>query len=369
MRRSVETSQIIAGFYEAAANPAIWTQTLDLLTNAFDLRGALLTTDRFVKGRVPHSGGMVDVLAQFFEEGWHQRDLRTQAAQSKPMVGTFFADQQILSREQIERSDYYQGFARSAGVPWFSAALLSFEGGNSFIALSLQRTQAQGMFSRTEMAAMGRLLPELVNATAFAKSLAGLHARSLLEGLQLLGEPAFLLSPNGKVVTYNTAASQIVELGISIVNGRLRVPSSQDNEALAGLIDRACDGHASRTAEIQGPIGINTGKMRFIVRAAPIHRSGAEIFGFSGAILMMRPLEQQHAPLPVELLRKSFGLTMREAEVAIRIGQDDTLEEIADKFGVTREAIRFHLKSIFAKTDTHRRSQLVTLYARMQKGG
>jgi DNA-binding CsgD family transcriptional regulator len=68
----------------------------------------------------------------------------------------------------------------------------------------------------------------------------------------------------------------------------------------------------------------------------------------------------------VELAR-AFGLTPAEARLASRLVDEDSVETAADKLGVTYETARKTLKSIFAKTNTHRQAQLVALAARFAK--
>src|SRR3954471_16446103 len=64
-------------------------------------------------------------------------------------------------------------------------------------------------------------------------------------------------------------------------------------------------------------------------------------------------------------LQEIFGLTPTEARLAIAMAGGESLEEIAEVIGVTVGTFRKQLTSIFAKTDTHRQSELVALLARL----
>lgn len=361
MRRPADASQIVSSFYEAAANPLMWTQALDAVTAMFNLRGTLLPTDRFVKGMLPHSSGMQDVLAHFFEERWHEQDLRTQAALPYRGYQGFMADQHLLSLKDIKGSDYYMGFARKAGVPWFAAAVLNDEPGEGYIALSLQRTERQGSFRNSELVAMERLLPQLRNSVVLAKSLAGMHGRSLLEGLQMSGQPAILVAPSGKVVAVNDAAAGVLGSGITIAGGQLRAARPKDDTELRLQLDRACrEAPLIDARQPCAPVVIRTGQRQILVRIAPIRRTGTDLFAFAGAIVMLTEISVRHA-IPADLLRQVFGLTPREAAIAAAVCAGSSVSEIAGTFGISREAVRFHLKAIFAKTETHRQSELVAL--------
>ena len=69
----------------------------------------------------------------------------------------------------------------------------------------------------------------------------------------------------------------------------------------------------------------------------------------------------------IALFKHTYGLTNREAEVLGLIAEQPTLEAVGHTLGISREAVRFHLKSIFLKTNTHRQSELVGLLSRFGK--
>ena len=53
-----------------------------------------------------------------------------------------------------------------------------------------------------------------------------------------------------------------------------------------------------------------------------------------------------------------------EARIAQHIASGSTLDATADSLGMARETARTHLKAVFAKTDTHRQSELAILLSR-----
>jgi DNA-binding CsgD family transcriptional regulator len=62
-------------------------------------------------------------------------------------------------------------------------------------------------------------------------------------------------------------------------------------------------------------------------------------------------------------LKRVFGLTAAETRLALIVGRGLSLETASETLGVSRETVRNQLKSIFAKTSTHRQSELVALIA------
>lgn len=62
-----------------------------------------------------------------------------------------------------------------------------------------------------------------------------------------------------------------------------------------------------------------------------------------------------------KILMETYGLTRSEAIVAAMIVDGHSLEDIAEELGVEMSTARSHLKRVFAKTETHRQSDLVRM--------
>jgi DNA-binding CsgD family transcriptional regulator len=60
-----------------------------------------------------------------------------------------------------------------------------------------------------------------------------------------------------------------------------------------------------------------------------------------------------------ERLRRIYGLTPVEGEVASRIAKGLSLADISEDLATSIHTVRGHLKQLFAKTDTHRQADLV----------
>jgi DNA-binding CsgD family transcriptional regulator len=69
---------------------------------------------------------------------------------------------------------------------------------------------------------------------------------------------------------------------------------------------------------------------------------------------------------PAAILAKTFRLTPAEAKVASVIARGASPEIAARELNISRETARNQLKSVFAKTDTHRQSELVALILQVE---
>jgi DNA-binding CsgD family transcriptional regulator len=101
-----------------------------------------------------------------------------------------------------------------------------------------------------------------------------------------------------------------------------------------------------------------------LVRTLPVHGAARSPFLGARAILTLTPLEARPRPGPAEIA-KLFHLTPAEARLACLIAQGLNPQQAAGLLEISRETVRTQLKSIFAKTATHRQSELVAMLSRL----
>jgi DNA-binding CsgD family transcriptional regulator len=101
-----------------------------------------------------------------------------------------------------------------------------------------------------------------------------------------------------------------------------------------------------------------------VIRVLPVDGAASSPFLGARALLTLSDLDPKPAPLP-DLLANAFRLTPAEAKLTCVIGNGGSLEHAAGELRLSRETVRNQLKAVFAKTDTHRQSELVALLARL----
>lgn len=356
--------ELLGRCYEAAINPELWGDALDHLARAFNARGAILPAATFIPGVLPHSSAMKDVLAQFFEERWHEHDDRTIAAQRYIFSQDLVTDQDLFTSAEIARSRYYDGFARAAGVPWFCAATLAVDGANDYVALSLQRSQKQDMFGTEERVALRALLPHLRNAARVAKMTAEYRGKAMLDGLDAARVAAAVVDRQGRVIARNMRFDALHHPALHIHGNRIEAASAISQRELASLL--ACVSQPAGWPNAAAkPIALRSeaGALPLILQAAPLCRSASDPFGADATLITLRDPNLELG-INTAHLRALFALTPREAQVLALLAEGHDLPHIAEALTISRGAVRFHLKALFAKTDTRRQSALVALAIR-----
>jgi DNA-binding CsgD family transcriptional regulator len=81
------------------------------------------------------------------------------------------------------------------------------------------------------------------------------------------------------------------------------------------------------------------------------------------ALVMISDPESCQEPA-IDTLRRLFGFTRAEAALAAAMCGGIALADYADDAGITTGTARKLLKQLFAKTDTHRQGELVSLLLR-----
>jgi DNA-binding CsgD family transcriptional regulator len=184
----------------------------------------------------------------------------------------------------------------------------------------------------------------------------GLSPTAALNAMRL---PAIALDRHGFVTDVNAAADIVFDDNIKIKDKRLFVRDPDSRTLIKEAIDRL------KTPTLDSlmlePIIVpRTDKLPVIVRIwpfeGPAHPPGREV----RALLTLNALGPRPGP-PAAILAKTFRLTPSEAKLACIIARGAPPDIAARELKISRETARNQLKAVFAKTDTHRQSELVAL--------
>ncbi|MDH4985574.1 helix-turn-helix transcriptional regulator [Aminobacter anthyllidis] len=145
----------------------------------------------------------------------------------------------------------------------------------------------------------------------------------------------------------------------------------QDGSARAQITDKKADvllenalsalANGTRRGIVQSfPIKGADGKPSSVAHLLPVRGSAHDLFSRMNSILVVMPLPGPGAP-PVKVLQALFDLTPSEARIASALADGRTIDAIGMDFGIARETVRSHLRSIFAKSGVSKQSSLVRL--------
>ena len=199
-------------------------------------------------------------------------------------------------------------------------------------------------------------------ATAAEARGSGTSPAAALNAMRL---PAIALDQHGFIDEVNAAAEAVFDNDVKIKDRRLFVRDPAARALLKEVIDQL------RTSPRLNPLATDPiivqrrDKMPVIVRIWPFdgaaHLPAQEVH----ALLTLNALGPKPGP-PAAILAKTFRLTPAEAKLACVIARGASPGIAAGELKISRETARNQLKSVFAKTDTHRQSELVALLLQVE---
>ena len=210
---------------------------------------------------------------------------------------------------------------------------------------------------------MGALLPHLQQTLLTQTKLASpaQSSANLAAALEVVKHAAIIVSSGCRVINLNAASERILrtEDGLYFRSGCIGATSMTGERQLYRAVqDALTDGSNTRGGQ-SFTCGRRSGKRPYIIHVLPLyaadrHQTSSEA---TALVLIVDPENKPHPA--AELLRRLYGLTLAEAEVALRILRSAKLKEIAEELSVSLSTVRTHLQHAFDKTDTHRQAELV----------
>ena len=172
--------------------------------------------------------------------------------------------------------------------------------------------------------------------------------------------PAIALDQHGFVAEVNAAAETIFDNDVKIKDRRLFVRDPAARALLKDAIEQLKTSPRLNPLATDPIIVQRQDKLPVLVRVWPFngaaHRPAQDV----SALLTLNALGPKPGP-PAAILAKTFRLTPSEAKLACVIARGASPDIAARELKISRETARNQLKSVFAKTDTHRQSELVAL--------
>lgn len=158
------------------------------------------------------------------------------------------------------------------------------------------------------------------------------------------------------VIGLNDRAAR-VDASLQVQEDCIRVSDADSDQRLHSVLARVLTPPPGQRAVGQSVRIPRPGRRPLALRVLPL-ADGSD--RFRGARAMVLVFDPDDTPRPDEaLVREIFGLTPAEWRIAERLIGGDSLADIAAALDVTVSTVRTQLKSIFAKTQSHRQTELV----------
>lgn len=272
----------------------------------------------------------------------------------------------LVSDTDLVSSDLYQLCMKPSNVHYTAGVDFEYDNKERF-SIRLARRLNQGDFSSIERNFIALLAEHIQRAVCTAQK------QMQLDGVQKMWVGSFssraigvvMLDKMGAILRCNSLAEKFINEkdGLSKLHHRLHLKNSELNLQFKTYIDEALE--AQRQAKVVNinalsvPRSSGRSVYELVIKPVPIQplmesRSSPHlnVFIFS---------QEGGVEVNMRLLMKLYRLTATEANVAVKLAQGSTLDEVVESMNISRNTARTHLRAIFLKTGTNQQSVLVSL--------
>ncbi len=350
-------NDIINHIYMSAADPAAWSQTLKKISELFGNSKIAISHQNFIEQDLSwaylHDYDVESVRLHYEEFNTPERNVGLRALLAATPLEPFTISS-FLTPEEFYGNDSIRISLITQNIHHGLFNVVDKEGANT--SLLAYRGRKQGDFTANEADMMRALGSHVRNAVRLARCNILMSLRQAHQD-QITGEHRYgtlLMSTNGNVVDADGYAQHVLETNdaISARNGKLQV---REPCAVSGgdLIT-----FASRAPDLASYIIRDTAQSFVVLKKLPRPYIDTALF-LPSAFVALAIRRVEVADININTPAQIFGLTDAEISVGELVCLGLTQDEIADRLQVSRNTVKTHLRSIFAKTDTRRQSELV----------
>lgn len=367
--------EVVRNLYEGTAGLISWPEALRGLHRKMNCSGLQLVAVDKIAGRLVASeqptlemlpaniDGTLDHVREYHRHDPHMKYVATLPVGVVMHTATSFPVQEWADHP------FYREYWSAYGVRELIAAKVA-EDERYVVMLGMTRTNNMPVYTPSDLNLLERYVSHLAAAYRIIRHL-GVVQATAQAGLALIdasARPMILLDRDLNIVTANAPANRILD-SKSVVYERTGKLVCQNNQSAAALSDGLLK------LALSDNMVSNCGQGRVAVRLEG--ERAAEVMHCSLWAMKAAATMGVFGPNPVVLLTiatpgvvdsifvgSMFDLTPAEAKVAVALVEGRNLHNIADAHHVSFETVRSQLKTVFAKTGTHRQSDLIALLLR-----
>ena len=359
----------IGAIYETALNSRLWSGVLDRLASISGGDGAMMMVNDAV-----HEELQITVMStkypgsnakEYLTSKITGEELRWLNAVDSLPAKTIVKDIDIWPDKAAYDEMPSVAWLKSRGLYHRCAARLCGHGGWRDILAVIYDLNSEGI-TRGEEGRLNVLLPHLARAIETQRPLVLLERRyrTVLSVLDRLGIGVMILRSDREVIVSNKEADRILDADDGLrcdASSRLMVADEAGMASLSLTIAAAANAAAMESVSEGGvlSIGRRSQKVAYSVDVIPFREDGVEFSEpFVGVLVFV--IDPDHrAMISIRGLACAYDLTEAEIAVCRLVADGLTAHEIADDRDVTLNTVKTQTKSIFCKTHTRNRAELV----------
>jgi DNA-binding CsgD family transcriptional regulator len=360
---------LIEGVYRAAVNPAGWGSIAPLLARAFQAESGVLQARNGRAG----PASLLSVTANFdtwaiaaYGQYYYRRDewVARGAAQG-PF--TVFRGEELIDEASFLRTELYADYCRKVSIFHLLGGVCEIKG-EVFGAIGVHRDRKGMSFDPDDKQRLRLFLPHLQSALLVSHKIATLEVqqRASLEIMERQDIGIMIVDNDGRVLFANRLAEQELKSGnvLASSNGKVSTIETSKRSVLANLIANACHTSGGQISAAGRTLALNAPEGVLHVLAAPLPPSASPLGMAAPAALLVLSRPARREPPSEQALMERFDLTPRQARLLAALVSGQRLKDYVNEADVSLNTAKTHLKELFAKTDTHRQTDLIATVLR-----
>ena len=350
-------SRIVSSVHASAIDPGNWIVALAEIRRVLDAMSCALIVAEGASRSVM-SASLAPEVREIYSSQYSQLD-HVLADVESGHVGLVRSGTELIG-EQV-RTEFHAGFLRPYDME--AGLFVRLTNGpipTSFLVAAPRRSTSFDTAERVQL--VSALVPHFQQALSAQSHLREIARGDgdLIRALDVVRHGIVVVATGSRVVHMNSAAERILSHrdGLRLRSGNIEATqSAADTElhrGLAGALgERHCGSRTGDAFTCRRP----SGKRPYVIHVLPFQSAPADAAEVRALVVIMDP-EQNPEPPPM-LLRRLYGFTNAEAEVALRVVRGDGLKPIAEDMSLSMATIKTHLHHVFDKTGTHRQAELI----------
>jgi DNA-binding CsgD family transcriptional regulator len=359
---TVDPSELIGSFYEAAFDPTRFPEVLRQLgAFANGIGGVLVVWDKRAgqPALLATGGHLGDDAADAYYTHYAALDPYRPLVEALP-TGVWTPCATCFDDRFVAGNVFFNEYLIPRGTRYMCAARV--HASDTFDTyLGVHRGPRHEPFSHDETLRLERIGRQFGRAVRLYLDVA--HTRlgheATAGGLERLAKPALLVDPACRVLYANPAAEALLRTThvITVDRGRLAARARVDSDRLQQLVDRATHGRTGGDMRLSAPAGLRADVLT-VTPAGPV----STLYSLAPVALALVVFQEPRDAAPSGArLQALFGLTNAEAALAQGLADGKRLTEIAAARRVSIETVRTQLRSLFRKTGATRQPDLVRI--------
>lgn len=378
-------SSLIDHVYRGATDATLWP---DIMAHACGWLGSpkgMLYTPLHGReqGGFYFQHGLTDYFLETYKAKYQAADLWTQAAMRRNLFveGTIVLGTDLVPHDELVKTQWYRDCLEMGDISRLLTSVvfaLQHMDANPRIAdmptaCSFYRRSIDEDFTEIERRKLALLVPHFSRALGVMTRLhvSDLKVASSLSALDRLPTALLLLLASGDVLFANRAATELLagsdalridgnsaSRGLGKLVAKVPAVSRQIASALAAVRNVDDVLHFSSVIRVPGRVA---GREWLIqLSRVGLNSSFTEGGEIPEAIAFITD-PRQPLSLSPEVLGRTYGLTPAEARTALAATGSGSIEEIAERLGVSANTVKTQIKQVYTKTGASGRADLVRL--------